>query len=415
MKLQFDCISELGEPGLKFKELFSCYWPSYNDWIESSKSVGFPDIETSQAALKKYMPEMLPLYHKVCKLVNANSTVERFLTGFQPPAYVSGCAQAVLVKNEIQLVRNYDYHPDLIEGTLLLSSWNGKKVIAISDCLIGVLDGMNEDGLAISLTFGGREIVGEGFGIPFIMRYILEFCSNVKEAVKALKRIPCHMAYNVTVVDKSGIFKTVFLSPDRSPVVTDAAFATNHQVEVDWHENAAHNQTIERSAFISGLLDQEEIDANTLADAFLNKPLYNRRFSEGFGTLYTVDYRPLTGIAHLRWLGVDVQQSFDNFNEGSTLINFDNLPVESTHHYAFTKIPSESNKLVPEENLIWGDSKIKKDENSKLESPLEKKIELDSKSREILAEYWFKLGQGFGKNKRNGISKAAIKKRYNIK
>jgi hypothetical protein len=213
------------------------------------------------------------------------------------------------------------------------------------------------------------------------------------------------MAYNVTVVDRSGAFKTVFLSPDRKPIVADIAFATNHQVKVDWHENAAHNQTIERSAFISGLLEQEEIDADTLANAFLNKPLYNSRFSEGFGTLYTVDYRPLTGVAHLRWLGVDVIQSFDNFIEGSTFIDFNSITIESAHDHAFSKIPSELHKIVPTENSIWMDATLQHpEEMNEIESPPEKSVQLDSKSRKILADYWFKLGQGFGKNKRSTTS-----------
>jgi len=38
--------------------------------------------------------------------------------------------------------------------------------MGMSDCLWGLLDGVNGDGLCASLTFGGRRIVGVGFGIP---------------------------------------------------------------------------------------------------------------------------------------------------------------------------------------------------------------------------------------------------------
>lgn len=78
---------------------------------------------------------------------------------------------------------------------------------------MGVLDGLNEDGLAVSLTFGGRRIVGEGFGVPLLLRYILEFCTTTREAVEVLKRVPTHMAYNITVLDRSGAFMTVFIAP----------------------------------------------------------------------------------------------------------------------------------------------------------------------------------------------------------
>lgn len=325
MHIQFDSISELGFPGLKFQRLFHNYWPAYKVWLASKTTITAPDLASSVAALEYYMPEMMPTYYRLCALVNADEMMAKFLTGFQPPAYISACAQAVSNDAVIQLVRNYDYHPSLLEGNLLMTSWNGKKVIAMSDCLVGVLDGMNEDGLTVSLTFGGRDIVGVGFGIPFIMRYILEFCSTLEEAVAVLIRIPCHMSYNVTVIDRRGNFKTILLSPDRFPVVTDAAFTTNHQGFVDWQENALNNNTLNRSVFLQDLLSNRGLDTTTLSDMFLIKPLYNSLFKEGFGTLYTSIYRPREGFMQLRWPGENLTQSFTHFAEGSKIITFDQL------------------------------------------------------------------------------------------
>ena len=271
--------------------------------------------------MRQHMPEMLPTYERLCALVGNDVVAARFLTGYQPPAYISACSQAVLMKKgKVQLVRNYDYHPDLIEGTLLLSAWNGRKVIANSDCLSGVLDGMNEDGLAISLAFGGRKAVGQGFGIPFILRYVLEFCTTVQEAVEALTCIPSHMSYNVTVTDRSGAFKTVQMAPDRPPFVTDAAMATNYQGRVDWPENAQFNRTVERAVFLENLLMKNGETEGTVMDAFLQPPLYNTRFREGFGTLYTAVYSPMEGTVQLRWPNDNWLQTFDGFQEGQKLI-----------------------------------------------------------------------------------------------
>lgn len=353
MQLEFNCISELGEPGIKFKKLFHAYWPEYKTWLDSNRLTYLPDLDTSLVALKKYMPEMVPIYHKLCKLVDADPLAAQFLTGFQPPPYLSACSQAVLVKDEIQLVRNYDFHPSLLEGTLLESSWSGKKVIATSDCLIGVIDGMNENGLAISLTFGGRKVVGEGFGIPFILRYVLEFCDTVEEAVKALMRIPSHMAYNVTIVDRSGSFKTVQLSPDNAPVITNSAYATNHQGEIDWIENANFNKTVERAEFLSELLDDKNLDVAVLANAFMKAPLYNSQFSKGFGTLYTVDYRPLEGRMHLRWPEKDLVQSFNNFTEENILITFNSQPNESESRSNLSDSKDELKNIIPRKNISW--------------------------------------------------------------
>lgn len=329
MQLHFNTISEPDVPGIKWKKIFDTFWPAYHTWLFSQDTAYVHDLHTSQEALKKYMPKMWPSYVHLCKLTNEDPIVAQFLTGFQPPAYCSACSQAVITESEVQLVRNYDYHPHLFEGTILLSSWNGKKVMATGDCLIGVIDGMNEDGLAVSLTFGGRQVVGRGFGIPFILRYVLEFCSTVEQAVATLITIPSHMAWNVTVVDSSGVYKTVLISPDREPIVTDAAFTTNHQETIDWPENALFSNTIERSYFLQKLLFDKNISANKLSNAFLKPPLYNTLFDQGFGTLYTAVYKPNKGTMQLRWPHDDIKLSFTDFKEVYKFVELKQTHIQS--------------------------------------------------------------------------------------
>jgi predicted choloylglycine hydrolase len=322
MQLKFNTVSEPTIAGEKWKSLLHKYWPNYKVWFLSKNTKQTPDLKTSQEALKKYMPKMWPTYEHLCNITNADSDLARFLTGFQPPAYISACAQAVINSDEIQLVRNYDYHPDLLEGTLLLSQWNDHKVIGTSDCLIGIVDGMNDAGLCVSLTFGGRKEVGYGFGIPFILRYVLEFCTTTNEAIKVLKSIPSHMSYNVTVVDKKGAIKTVMLAPDKVPFVTNTAFATNHQGEVDWPENAQFNQTVKRYNFIKNYLKSKNVGSAELAKAFLHPPLYNTKFTEGFGTLYTSVYQPEKMRMQLLWPNRAIERSFDDFEDEQILIHY---------------------------------------------------------------------------------------------
>ena len=416
MQLHFNAISEPSLPGPKWQKLFNTHWAAYRAWFDSKGASFVPDLNTSQAALKKYMPEMWPTYERLCKLAGADEVAARFLTGFQPPAYISACSQAVLSGDEIQLVRNYDYHPDLMEGTQLLSAWNGKKVIATSDCLIGAVDGLNEDGLSISLTFGGRKAVGVGFGIPFILRYVLEFCSNVEEAVEALVRIPSHMSYNVTVVDKSGAFKTVRIAPDREPVVSDAAFTTNHQGIVDWPENAAFNKTLERSAFLKKMLAEKGINADTIADSFLKAPLYNSLFKEGFGTLFTAVYKPAEGTVEMRWPGERVLQSIDNFREEYKLINYvqsgATAPVPETE---WDQIPADHTEVKVRElmsrtgaDTSWQETVTEtlvsamaqanpaadEEQLQELRGKLIKRGEI---SWEVLADFWSNTGTGYWK------------------
>jgi predicted choloylglycine hydrolase len=68
------------------------------------------------------------------------------------------------------LVGNYDYPVSRLEGIVSLTGRGDRQVIGMSDCLWGLLDGMNDAGLAISLTFGGRRDVGDGFAISLALR-----------------------------------------------------------------------------------------------------------------------------------------------------------------------------------------------------------------------------------------------------
>lgn len=325
LQLNFHSISE-ATPGEKWQQLFQKHWPAYKAWFQSKGAVYNPPLAVAQTKLQEYMPKFVSTYEKLCKLAGNDPIAERFLTGYQPPAYISGCSQ-LITSNPPMLIRNYDYHPHLSEGTLLNSAWNGKYVMGINDCLWGLVDGMNSDGLVVSLTFGGRKVVGDGFGIPFIIRYVLEFCSTVSEAVEELKNIPSHMAYNVMVMDKKGNHKLLQLAPDQEPIVLDNALSTNHQGKVDWPEHAQFSKTLEREAFLKKIIKEKSDQQNALIDAFMKSPLFNRKYTEGFGTVYTSIYHPADGQMELKWDNNSVSQSFADFEEGEVLITYsDRVP-----------------------------------------------------------------------------------------
>jgi predicted choloylglycine hydrolase len=176
------------------------------------------------------------------------------------------------------------------------TAYGGRRVLGMLDCLWGLLDGVNDAGRALSLTFGGRPQVGEGFGIPLVIRYALQVCDTVEEAVRTLRRIPVHMSHNVTALDRDGSRATVYLAPDRPAHVTGRAVATNYQDQVEWAPYAAAIRTVERQEQLEELL-AAGADVPGVAAALLRPPLYATRFGAGFGTLYTAEYRPAEGLA----------------------------------------------------------------------------------------------------------------------
>lgn len=321
-QLQFNAFAET-KPGQKWLKNFEHHWPAYQRWFLASGDQARPSYLVARNMLRDYMPELVPTYEKLVELAGGGDLVARFLAFYNPPAYITGCSQAVWPDvHEPILVRNYDYSPRLCEASLLYSQWNDKKVIAMGDCLWGVLDGMNDSGLAVSLSFGGRRVVGDGFGMPVILRYILEFCETIDEAVEVLKRVPTHMSYNITLLDKSNHFKTAFLAPDRTPVIRQLAVATNHQGRIEWHKHANATSSLQREQFLSSRLADTEETAEGFVKSFLHPPLYSYEYGRGFGTVYTACYRPHRGDMELRWLGSRWPQSFDHFREEKSIIRF---------------------------------------------------------------------------------------------
>ncbi len=266
------------------------------------------------------MPELVPTYERLVELAGGGDLAARALTLVDPPPYLGACSQGVWTRGAPLLVRNYDYLASRLDGLIWATAWTGRRVIGTGDSLWGLLDGLNEDGLAVSLTFGGRRLVGHGFAIPLVVRYLLETCATVSEAIATLARLPFQLTHNLTMVDAAGRFATAYLAPDREPVVVPLPVATNHQHVVDWPEYAALTRSHEREAIVSALLEDPAMTADGFAAAFLVPPLLDSAGSGHFGTLYTAVLRPTEGTVDYRWPGVTWRQSFTAFTPGDHVV-----------------------------------------------------------------------------------------------
>lgn len=296
--------------------------PRYRGWYQRHRQ-HVPDRATCESGLKGHMPELWPIYQQLLGLSGGGDLEARFLCLFNPPAYLAGCSQAAHTWESPALIRNYDYSPKLFEGVLAHTHWR-RPVIAMLDCLWGALDGINDAGLAVSLAFGGGKTLGRGFGIPLILRYILETRDTTAEAIEVLHRIPSHMAYNVTLIDRSGQAATVFLHPRAAPQMSATALATNHQQRVEWESYARLTATRERALYLSKRLADPLENLKSMTRHFLEPPLYRRGFDSGFGTLYTAVYRPQSREAHYLWPQLSLKQSFAHFRQGSFSVGLDN-------------------------------------------------------------------------------------------
>ena len=299
-------------PGPAWKALFDVTWPAYRAWYLADTASSRPDLATAMAMLARHMPELLPTYRHLVALAGNDEVAARMLTLWDAPPFLPACSQAVLTAPEPVLCRNYDYSPELWERTVYCSAFTGRKVIGTGDCLWGLLDGMNDAGLVISLTYGGRPGSGTGFAIPLVVRYLLEVADTTAQARELLRGLPIAMSYNLTMVDASGDAGTAFVAPGQESEFTVAAVATNHHGSTpECPERAARFASVQRLERLSALV-AEELGPEALAAAFQTAPLYNDEYDRAFGTLYTAVYRPAEQVVEYHWPTGVWRRGFDD-------------------------------------------------------------------------------------------------------
>jgi len=304
MQITFEAVGET-QAGPKWQARFRTLWPHYRRWYLAEGFQKRPTYLQCERALHDHMPELVPTWERLVELAGGGDIEARFLSLYCPPPYLSGCSQSVWLPagGEPILVRNYDYSPHLFEKLAWHSHWNRQHVLATTDCLIGVLDGVNEAGLAVSLNFGGMKEVGIGFGAPMVLRYLLEFCCTVAEASRVLRRVPVHMAYNILLLDRAGDYATAYTRPDGPTILHRTPASTNHQDRVSWARHAAATATLERERRLFELLATPGLDEAGFIGAFLHPPLLQTQYHKGDGTLYTSVYRPGSSSVEYRWPG----------------------------------------------------------------------------------------------------------------
>jgi predicted choloylglycine hydrolase len=204
-------------------------------------------------------------------------------------------------------------------------------VMGMVECLWGLSDGVNAAGLSVALAFGGRSEVARGFGVTTILRYVLETCATVGQALAVLARVPSHMAYNVTLADRHEATATVELVPGGGARRMPSAIATNHQHGPEAAECSALERSEERLDHLEMLLSNK-IAPDALGDVFLKEPLFQRNYSAGSGTLFTALYDPKACSLELRWPGHSWSQRLDAFREGRREIRYlDDLRPIAAH------------------------------------------------------------------------------------
>ncbi|MBN2335214.1 hypothetical protein JXL21_06605 [Candidatus Bathyarchaeota archaeon] len=144
-----------------------------------------------------------------------------------------GCTSfAVSRGGETWTGRNYDMYYWLKESleSYYTEPEGGYRSLGQTDILVGREDGVNEKGLHAALH-GVPSCYAPGVHFWISVRYILDRCSDVEEAVGYLEETRPHCGFMVLLADRSGTMAVAEIHPEKTRVrwaEEDCIVATNH-------------------------------------------------------------------------------------------------------------------------------------------------------------------------------------------
>ena len=334
IEVVFRAVAE-GVPGAQHKAQFERTWPAYRAWYLRDGEAARPSFVQCRRMLREHLPELVPTWEALVDLVGGGDLEARFLALYDPPPFLSGCTQALWTHHTLALVRNYDYAPHQFDGLILRTAFHGTGVVAMSDCIWGVLDGINEHGLAVSLAYGGRHPAGHGFAITIVLRYLMEFCRDVAEAGAVLRRVPIQVGYNLALLDRQGAHATVFVAPDRPARVEPWLVSANRQAADARPDEPSVQDSALREAVVQARLADSACTLDKLVRAFLTEPVWRDPARHGWGTLYTACYLPRDRTMLLRWRDGEWRQPVEGFEPGQRSVRIGLAPAAAARLHSY--------------------------------------------------------------------------------
>lgn len=157
---------------------------------------------------QQYFPEILEeLQGFVDAQAISYEEASAFLFGMYSYTMDVHCTCFAVKKDEtILLGRNSDFSISIADLCMHMeyTLQDGISFIGNTTSWIQAEDGVNEAGLAVGLSFVYPIVKRAGFNAGILVRYLLEKCRNVKEAIYALQRLPIGSAQNITLADAEG-------------------------------------------------------------------------------------------------------------------------------------------------------------------------------------------------------------------
>ncbi len=237
----------------------------------SDQTVEKLDFATkSEEEVQRIFPEILDEIHGLAEACQTSyENMLAFILGIGAFTTEGGCSEfATFNGSDIVFGRNYDFYykfKDFTESYVTLPE-DAYSSLGHSDIFVGREDGLNENGLAVAISFVGPTRVEPGVNFPIAVRCVLDKCSNVEEAVKILLNTKFSTTNNYLLADREGRMGVVEASPGKVKVrgrATGQSYlvATNHFVHpemLEMEDKARRDPTtLSRYSAISTALEQQ--------------------------------------------------------------------------------------------------------------------------------------------------------------
>lgn len=159
-------------------------------------------------------------------------------------------------KGQIYHARNNDLPPFLknISKSICYKPKNKNSFILNTSAFINGEEGINASGLVAAMTFVMPKVeeIKPGINSVFLVRYLLENCKTVQEAVKTLKKLPIASSCNILLTDKKGDmvvvecnpFKIHLRYPEKSVKGENFIITVNHFSSDEMRRHDASDQNV---------------------------------------------------------------------------------------------------------------------------------------------------------------------------
>ena len=217
-------------PARRLAALYARSKPGYERWFLREGDAARPSWLACERALRHWLPELWPTFERVLAAVGDSDRTARFLSLYQPTPFLAGCSQAAWARESVALVRNYDYSPRLADGVLLYA-----LELDAGDRDVGLPVGRarrHEQPRPCGLDGLRRPARAVGDGLrhhadPALRAGVLP--RRTRCAGGADARAGAHGLQRRTGRSRRPAMPTVYLGPDRPPLVSQERVSTNHQ------------------------------------------------------------------------------------------------------------------------------------------------------------------------------------------